>query len=334
MRALVTGATGYVGSHLVRRLRGRGDAVRALARDAGRAARLAALGCEVRLADFATEEPALVGSARGMEVVFHLVSAMYGPRERFEQVDVRGTQRMLEESIRAGVRRFVYVSTLASYPLARLRDDAVVDERSPFDDSGLLGHYPRAKMQAEQAVAAANGRGGLECVVVRLGQVCGAGYDVFLPHVCQRVGARRVVLFGSGNVPLPLVHIDNAVDALIRAGEVRDIAGESFNVVDDERVTQREYLSLLRATTGGVPSVVRLPRIAYYAIGALSELAAAARHKEPATNRYRVRTRLRHVRWDCSKAKRMLQWTPRAPLRDGLAADFASYARRVTSGGA
>ncbi|MGH8260377.1 MAG: NAD-dependent epimerase/dehydratase family protein, partial [Steroidobacteraceae bacterium] len=327
MTVLVTGATGYIGSHLVRALRGRAATVRILVRDAARARDLEALGCEVRLADFAAPDPAVFAQAtQGIDVVFHLVSAMYGSAERFEQVDVRGTERMLEESVRAGVHRFVYVSTLASYPLARLADGAIVDERSPFDDSGLLGPYPRAKVRAERAVAAANGRGGLESVIVRLGQVCGAGYNVFLPHVCQRVGTKRVVLFGSGAVPLPLVHIDNAVEAVLRAAEVPGIAGESFNIVDDDRVTQREYLTLLRATTGGVPRVVRLPRLAYYAIGALSELAAAARRKEPTTNRYRVRTRLRHVGWDCSKAKRLLAWSPRAPLRAGLTEAFETYA--------
>ncbi len=333
MKALVTGATGYVGTHVVEALRRRGDAVRITAREAARAGALERLGCEVRLADFATvDAAALVPMAEGMDVVFHLVSAMYGSHERFERIDVQGTRHMLEAAIRARVPRFVYVSTLASYPLARLRDGAVIDETCPFDQSGLLGPYPRAKVAAEEAVLAANGREGLECVIVRLGQVCGPGYNVFLPHVGQRVGASRVVLFGSGAVPLPLVHIDNAVDALLRAAEAPGIAGESFNIVDDETITQQEYLNLLRETTGGVPRVTRLPRLAYYAIGALAEIAAAARGKQPATNRYRVRTRLRHVRWDCAKAKRMLQWAPRARLKEGLAAAFRDYAERVSGG--
>jgi len=333
VKALVTGATGYIGRHLVEALRRRGDIVCIVARDPGRASALERLGCEVHCADFGAVETAdLSHLAEGMEVVFHLVSAMYGPPERFERVDVQGTQRLLEAAVQARVRRFVYVSTIASYPLARLQHGAVIDERCPFDESGLLGPYPRAKVRSEQAVLAANGRGGLECVIVRLGQVCGAGYNVFLPHVCQRIGANRVILFGRGDVPLPLVHIDNAVDALVRAAEAPGIAGESFNIVDDERITQREYLKLLQETTGGAPRVVRLPRFAYYATGALAEVAAAARGKEPATNRYRVRTRLRHVHWDCSKAKRLLEWTPRAPLRDGLRAAFRDYGGQPSGG--
>lgn len=324
MKALVTGATGYVGRHLVAELLRRGDTVRVVARDAERASALERRGCEVRLLDFEAND-GMEELATGVDVVFHLVSAMYGSRERFERVDVLGTQRLLDEAVRAGARRFVYVGTLAGYPLAQLRDGAVVDERCPFDDSGRLGLYARAKGRAEQAVLAASSRG-LECVIVRLGQVCGPGYNVFLPHVGQRVGANRVILFGSGTVPLPLVHIDSATDALVRAALTPGIAGESFNIVDDESVTQSQYLSLLREVTGGAPSVVRLPRLAYYALGALSGAVAAARGKEPTTTLYRVRTRLRHVHWDCTKAKRLLGWSPRAPLRAALAAAFQSYA--------
>lgn len=332
LKALVTGATGYIGSHLAAALRRRGDAVRIAARDAGRASALERLGCDVRLVDLeATDAAALARVVDGTEVVFHLASAMYGAPDRFERVDVRGTELLLKAACAAQARRLVYVSTISSYPLAGMQDGAVIDETCPFDETGQLGPYPRAKVRAERAVLQANARGGLECVIVRLGQVCGAGYPVFLPQVGQRVGASCMLLFGDGTVPLPLVHIDNAVDALVRAAETRGIAGESFNVVDDERITQDEYLRLLRSETGGMPRVVRLPRLAYYAMGAVAELAAAARGKDPATNRHRVRTRLRHARWDCSKAKHVLGWSPRAPLKDGLTAAFRDYAGQLSS---
>ena len=127
-------------------------------------------------------------------------------------------------------------------------------------------------------------------------------------------------------MPLPLTYIDNAVDALILAATAQGVAGESFNIVDDDVLTQRQYLALLRQVAGQKPSVLRVPVISYYALGLVSEIAAAARKKEPTTNRYRIKTRLAHVRWDCSKAKHMLQWRPRVPLRDGLTTIFREYA--------
>jgi nucleoside-diphosphate-sugar epimerase len=175
-------------------------------------------------------------------------------------------------------------------------------------------------------VLAANTAGGIETVIVRLGLVCGVGASVLPAHVCLPVSRDRVILFGDGSVPLPLTYIDNAIDALILAASVPGVAGESFNIVDDEVLTQREYLDLLRQTAGGRPQVLRLPKISYYALGLASELAAAARKKEPTTNRYRIKTRLARVRWDCNKAKHMLQWRPRVPLRDGLRTIFREHA--------
>ncbi len=267
------------------------------------------------------------GIAEGIDVVFHLVSAAGGSAaEVFEQIDVRGTEQLLFEAERAKVRRIVYVGTLAGYPLSRLSAGAVIDERSPFDDTGLLGIYPRAKARAEALVLAAHHRGGIEAVIVRLGLVCGVGASVLPAHVCQPLARDRVVLFGDGGVPLPLTYIDNAVDALILAATVQGVAGESFNIVDDDVFTQSQYLALLRQVAGGRPQVLRLPAIFYYALGLVSEIAAAARKKEPTTNRYRIKTRLAHVRWECSKAKHMLQWQPRVPLRDGLTTVFREHA--------
>jgi len=325
LRALITGATGFVGSRLVSTLLKRGDSVRILARSEAKARGLRAAGAEVRIGDLA-EPNTLQGIATGMDVVFHLGSAISGDVATFERVDVQGTERMLSEAQGAGVSRFVYVGTLAGYPLAAKGDGAVIDERCPFDETGRLGNYARAKARCEQLVLAANGRGKLETVIVRLGLVCGPGTSIFPPHVCRVIGSGRVILFGKGDVPLPLTLVDNAVDALVLGGTVPGIAGEAFNIVDDEVLTQADYLQLLRRCTGGVPSVVRLPRAAYYAIGMLTELAAAARHKEPETNRYRIRTRLTRVRWDCSKAARLLQWRPRVSLREGLEDAFRKFA--------
>jgi nucleoside-diphosphate-sugar epimerase len=333
VRALVTGATGFLGSYLTRALIGRGDSVRILARTAERAKALQAAGAEIRLGDLG-EPSSLSSTAEGMDVVFHLVrSATAASAEVFDRVDVEGTKRLLIEAERAGVRRFVFVSTLAGYPLAQQREGAVIDERVELDDTDKLGNYVRAKARAESVVLSANTHGGIEGVIVRLGLVCGVGASVLPAHVCQSFARDRVILFGDGSVPLPLTYIDNAVDALILAATVQGVAGESFNIVDDDVLTQQDYLALLKQTAGGRPRVLRLPTVSYYALGLVSEITAAARKKEPTTNRYRIKTRLARVRWDCTKARRMLQWQPRVPLRDGLTRVFREYAGARLNGG-
>ena len=253
MKALITGATGFVGSHLTRALIRRGDSVRILARTPERARALEAAGAEVRVGDLGQNRAAYKASPRASRSHFTLVrSAMGASAEKiYEQVDVQGTEQLLAEAERAGVRRIVYVGTLAGYPLSRQSAGAVIDERVPFDDTGLLGIYPRAKARAEDLVLAANKRGAIESVIVRLGLVCGTGASVLPAQVCQPLARDRVVLFGDGSVPLPLTYIDNAVDALILAASAQGVAGESFNIVDDDVLTQREYLTLLRQVAAG-----------------------------------------------------------------------------------
>jgi nucleoside-diphosphate-sugar epimerase len=326
LRALVTGATGFVGSHLVRSLLRRGDSVRILAREVLKAAPLQAHGAQVHRGDLGVPA-SLRGIAEDVDVVFHLGSMMRGSASDFERVDVRGTERLLEEARRARVGRFVYAGTLAGYPPASM--GAVIDERTPLDDTGRLGNYALAKARCEKLVLSAGTRGETEAVVVRLGLVCGAGANLFPPHVCKVIARNWVILFGDGRVPLPLTLIDNAVDALVRGATMPGVAGKAFNIVDDDILTQLDYLELLRKCRGGAPHVLRLPLSAYYAIGLLSEIGAAARGKEPETTRYRIRCRNAHVRWDCSKAKRVLQWRPRLPLREGLMQAFRMSAARL-----
>lgn len=327
LKALVTGATGFVGSHLVRSLLERGNAVRILARTPVRATPLQDAGAEVRIGDLRTPTD-LSGITAGIDTIFHLGSVMRGSADDFLRVDIQGTEWLLGEAQRTEVRRFVYAGTLAGYSPNTGRADAVIDERVPLDDTGRLGNYARAKARCEESVLAAGARKP-ESVVVRLGLVCGSGASIFPPHVCKPIGANRVILFGDGGVALPLTLIDNAVDALICAATAPAAAGEIFNIVDDEALSQLEYLELLRDCTGGVPRVLRLPLSAYYALGLLAEVAAFATGKEPETTRYRISSRLARVRWDCSKAKRVLGWHPRVPLRAGLASAFRAYAAQL-----
>ena len=320
---MVIGGTGYVGSHLTRTLLERGHTVRVLARTPAKAAALQDAGAEVREGDLGVPA-SLQGIAEGIDAVFHLGSVMRGSARDFERVDVQGTERLLAESHQSGVRRFIFAGTLAGYPPSV--DGSVIDEQTELDGTGALGNYALAKARCEKLLLAANGNP--ECVVVRLGLVCGSGANVFPQHVCKPLMRNWVILFGAGGVSLPLTLIENAVDALILAATTSDIAGQTFNIVDDDAVTQRGYLELLRSCTGGLPRVLRLPLGAYYALGMLAEMAARARHKEPETTRYRIRCRLARVEWNCSKAKSLLHWRPRLPLREGLATAFRAHAAR------
>ncbi|MFP4145107.1 MAG: NAD-dependent epimerase/dehydratase family protein [Phycisphaeraceae bacterium] len=319
MFALVTGATGFIGRELVETLAARGHRVRALARSRERAAGLPG-SVEVRVGDLAEPET-LEGVAEGAEVVFHLGGATGGGGvERHLQVTAEGTRAMLAETCRAGVRRFVHVSSLAVYDLAGQRRGAVIDEQSPVPaPENAAGAYARGKVEAERIVRDAAGRNGPEVTIVRAGLVYGPGRVVF-EHLGRPVGPVRVG-FGSGDQLLPLVSIRSVVDALLRAAEAPEAAGRTYVLVDPDPPTRRQYLDALGEILGERQRAAYLPTLpvalACEAMGRLRKLPGLARL--PATSGGKVRQRALSLRYDAERLERDTGWAPASrDFRDGL----------------
>ncbi|HEU4699648.1 MAG TPA: NAD-dependent epimerase/dehydratase family protein [Gemmatimonadales bacterium] len=319
--ALVTGATGFIGRHLVRTLAERGVRVRALARTEERGRRLldAHPGqLEVVLGDFG-DPCAIEGLAEGADVVFHLASLMTGTHEEFARVDLAGGRRLIEEAARAGVRRVVFTSTMGAYALAELSDGAVVTEEM-IDRPERVGPYSRAKLLLERDLMAAHRAGRFEAVVVRPGLVFGPGaspYLEHLPHLGSLKGDRYVV-FGDGEVPLQLTYVENTVEALWLAATRPEAAGGTFTIIDDALPTQREFVARLAGLTGRPLAVRAIPRAGAWVIGAGVETLCRALGKSPPTTRRLLLGKTTKLRFDCSRAKEVLGWRPAVGWEEGL----------------
>ncbi|HTK73749.1 MAG TPA: SDR family NAD(P)-dependent oxidoreductase, partial [Gemmataceae bacterium] len=164
MRALVTGAAGFIGSHIVERLAAAGHNVRGMVRTAAQGATVRSLGAEPVQGDV-TQPATLRSAVKDVETVIHAAARVtdWGDWPAFEAATVRGTQNILRAAVDAGVRRLVLVSTVAVYD-NRVGDRLhVVPEDTPHNGVGdrLLGHYARAKVLAEQAAWDFHRRGDL-----------------------------------------------------------------------------------------------------------------------------------------------------------------------------
>src|SRR5213593_692648 len=238
MKAFVTGGSGFIGGELIRRLRGEGVDVRALARSDSSAAKVADAGAEPARGDL-DDVAGMAAGAEGCDLAFHAAAALgeWGRREDFERGNVQGTRSALEASRRAGVRRFVHVGTEAALLAGEPLID--VDETAPLrPDSPAL--YSSTKARAEQAVRDANGQG-LETVVVRPRLVWGVGDTTILPALVEAARSGRLRWIAGGRHLTSTTHVDNAVHGLLLGAE-RGAPGGVYFVTDGEPVVFREFV--------------------------------------------------------------------------------------------
>lgn len=318
--ALVTGATGFIGRHLVSELVKQGVAVRALARSLEKAQEIAAPGVQVVVGDLAN--PAVFpGLANGVDVIYHLASVMRGSWESFRLVDIAGARRLLAEARRSGAKRIVFTSTLAAYPTGELPDGTVVtEERLASAVPASVGSYARAKIAVERILLEAAAKGDIDVVVLRPGLVFGPGstpYLTHLPHLGVLRGDRYLV-FGDGNVKLPLAYVGNVVDAIVRAGGTPAASGSTFTLVDDNLPTQREYVRHLAKLTGRNLRLTSIPRAGAHLVGLGVEGAARLARVNPPTTRRLLLGKTHKITFDCTRAREVLGWTPEVGWEEGL----------------
>jgi nucleoside-diphosphate-sugar epimerase len=269
MRALVTGSTGFVGSHLVDQLLERGHEVSALVRSPARAASLGARGVRLITGDLASTD-AIADAVQGQDVVFH-VAALTGARNEAEFLAANrdGTAQMVSAAVRAGVPRFVHISSAASGGPA----EHGVPRNGLEEVDAPVTMYGRSKLAAELVVRAAP----LDWTILRPPAVYGPRdttnfLDVF--RTAKRLGIGPV--FGDGSQELSLVHVSDLADAAIVAGEHPAAPGKVYYVNHPEVVTSRQLVTAIGREVGREVRIVTLPhwvtRNALRATGAWARL--------------------------------------------------------------
>ncbi len=314
-RALVTGATGLVGVHLVERLREEGWRVRALVRPTSRTALLRGWGVDLAVGDLG-DRAALREACEGADVVFHCAARppLGGTREEFFRDNVRGTINALDAALEAGVERFVHVSTVDVYGYG---DHDGADERTPFRPDGL---YSESKIEAERAVARYYEEKGLPCVILRPCLIYGPHDRHLLPAVMGLLSRGRTPLVSGGRVLLDVVYAGDVAEALWRAARSRAAVGQAYNITDGARRTLREVVETFARALGREPRFLRVPYGPAYALARLvSALGPRLGASVPPYLRWEVVKAMGHHRhFSIAKAQEELGYEPRTPLEEGL----------------
>ncbi|HEY8369971.1 MAG TPA: NAD-dependent epimerase/dehydratase family protein [Thermodesulfobacteriota bacterium] len=323
MNALVTGASGFTGSHLVRYLVATGWRVRALTRPGADLRPLAGLDVEHAHLDLGDDRPA-DDVVAGIDVVFH-VAALYRtegvPRRRFWQVNVGGTRKLLEAATRAGVGRFVHVSTVGVQGHIR-RPPAT--EEAPF---GPGDHYQESKRDAEILAREHFARTGLAGVVIRPTAIYGPGDTRFL-KLFRLIDRGRFLMLGRGDRLYHMVYVDDLVRGLAIAGVHPGAVGEVFTIGGAEYVTLNDLVRRISAVLGRPVPRLRVPVAPVRAMGLLCEVACRPLRIDPPLHRRRVDFFTKDRAFDIRKARRLLGYEPTVSLDEGLARAAAWYRER------
>lgn len=314
MRVCVTGGTGFLGSYLVRDLLARGANVRVLARPSPRADRLAAAGVEISQGDL-RDPDSIARGVRGADIVYHFAAKVgAAPYKDYFEINVNGTQRLLNACAENGVGQFVYASSLAVY--GPVVEGSSIDENTPFDEKPQLRDpYSESKIKADELVGSFARTSGLPTVIVREGIIFGPGRRLPAGIFAFRLSNVDVV-FGEPASHLPLNYVENLIDAM-QAAAASGSGLREFNVLDDDELTLGQYNRVKRAADGSTT---------YFASGwplyVASPFAEALRGMIPMgdtrLSRHQLQRSLQDRRYDTSLIRRETGWKPRVSLAEGI----------------
>jgi nucleoside-diphosphate-sugar epimerase len=320
MRVALTGASGYTGGRLLEALRGRAEEVSVLVREASITDRLRSSGATLVEGDL-TSRGALGRLVEGADAVLH-VAAVYRtaghPDSYYRDVNVGGTERLLEAAVAAGVRRFVHTSTVGVHGHV---ESPPADESAPFAPGDI---YQATKAEAETLALDFHRRRGLPLAVVRPGAIYGPGETRFL-KLFRAIARGRYAIVGDGRSFYHPVYIDDLVQGFLLALDRDEAVGESFLICGPEYVTQTELASVIAKHTGGRVLPFRIPAGPIQLAGDVVEAICVPLGIDPPLHRRRVDFWTKSRAFSIEKARRVLGYDPLVQLDEGVARTVAWY---------
>lgn len=312
MKALVTGATGFIGTKLCKELAAKGCEIRALVFPGESHFHISGYVKEVYEGNIIDPET-LKGLCDGVDVVYHLAARVtdYGTWDQFYKPIYHGTKNVLE-ACAGKSSRFVYLSSICAYGTGRhlkglKESDPVIRTNIPYND---------AKHDAEVLVLSCNDRFKRGCTVVRPANVIGPG-SVWVAEVGRMFQKSIVTLFDHGRYSASLIYIDNLVDGIILAGTADHATGQIYNLRDDWQVTWKQYLTSLSAMLGKRP-IGNLPFNLAWGLGVFFEKICNPFGLRPPVTRHAVGLMGRDNDVDTTMAKNELGWRTRISYQEAM----------------
>jgi ornithine--oxo-acid transaminase len=322
---LVTGATGFIGGSLTKRLVQEGYSVRCLVRASSDTSPLDTQDVQIAVGDL-TSARSLAHAVDGCHYVFHcgaLVSD-WATKEEIVRTNVEGTRSLLNASVDASVQRFVHFSTtdIYGYP-----DGAEIDEA--YAAKRFRNWYAQTKLEAEAEVRRVEKVHALDAVILRPATVYGPGSMDVIGEIARAIRGRRMLLVDGGRAVAGLCYVDNLLDAAVLALRHEAAPGHAFNVSDGLDITWREFTDGLAEGLGCPKVRWSLPYWMAHGVGFSLEHGyrllrrTTGLNAPPLLSRQAVQVLGNNQDFSNRKAREMLGWEPRVEYSAGLEATLA-----------
>jgi nucleoside-diphosphate-sugar epimerase len=314
-RIMVTGATGFTGAYLARRLAANGHSVRALVRSHERGQALADLGIELVVGDV-TEPDSLRPAMDGVELVYHLAGTFRREnisRKSVWAINCQGVQNMLDAAIAAGtVQRFIHCSTVGVH--GGIKNPPATEE-TPYAPDDI---YQASKAAGEKIAIHYMQQGQLPITIFRPGGIYGPGDTRFL-KLFRPIKKRRFVMIGSGNVLYSLIYIDDLIDGILLCGTHPNAVGQVYILTGEPALTLNELAATVANVVGAPAPTWHIPFAPVYLIGFVCEMVCKLIGLEPPLYRRRIDFFRNDRAFSVAKAGGELGFAPQVDLKTGLA---------------
>ena len=315
MNYLITGATGFIGPHLVKRLVGEGHSCRCLVRSSSNMRVLKELGVELVEGDI-TRGETLEGIADDMDRVLHLatlghMSNFSVTESMFEAINVRGALNIMQEALRARVPRIVHCSTVAAM--------GICQEIPATEQSHCNPHHPygRSKLKAENRVLAMATDEKLPVVIVRFSMVYGPGDPRDILKLTRMTKKGLFPKIGNRPKLTPLIHVDDAVQGLLLAAE-KSNAGQIYLLTNEESLPFDDIRKILQQALGVRRIPFYVPESVALTMASVSERLIPLIGKVPPVSRKNIESTLADRVFSIEKAQKELGFDPKVDPKVGL----------------
>lgn len=302
---LVTGANGFIGSHIVKKFLNSGDKVTGLVRESSDLSLIENLDIELKNGDISDQE-SIRNAFQNVDIVIHVAgfASDWGPFEKFHEINVLGTKNVAMAASEANVKRFVQISSVSIHGFGAKN----VNENDPLPESMFA--YVETKRQAELFLFEYGKNVKMEITAIRPGNVFGPDDHTFIDKYLQAICTGKIAYVNSGKAYTCPTYITNLCEAVYLAAFSPQAPGEAFLITDGLDITWKEFTSDLANALGAKSPSLSFPYGFVYPLAALTELLFFQAKSAPLLTRYRIKNGGLDYHFDISKAKNVLGFVP------------------------